>query len=222
MAGQNVRYSKGHGSAARREIIDAASKLMCAGGLDVSIVDVMKMVGLTHGGFYFHFKGRQDLVDKSISEALRRTNERILQWLSGARDDGLATVVRFYLSTEHRDEVGAGCPLPALGSNIARMPVAVRRGFCRELEATIGLLARQYNDLPRDVARREAMAAVATMLGSILLARSANDPHLSDGMLAAGRGAILDATADGVRYVGAARSARANRRRRAAPKRALS
>jgi TetR/AcrR family transcriptional repressor of nem operon len=98
------------------------------------------------------------------------------------------------------------------------MPVAVRRGFCRELEATIGLLARQYNDLPRDLARREAMAAVATMLGSILLARSANDPHLSDGMLAAGRRVILDATADGVRNVGAARSARTNRRRRAAQK----
>lgn len=46
-------------------------------GMGVSIVDVMKDVGLTHGGFYQHFESRRDLVDASIVQAVRQTNDRI-------------------------------------------------------------------------------------------------------------------------------------------------
>jgi TetR/AcrR family transcriptional regulator, transcriptional repressor for nem operon len=191
--GHRLPYSKEHGPAVRARIIDAASKLMRERGMGVSIVDVMEDVGLTHGGFYQHFKSRQDLVEKSIVWAVRQTNERIRLWLRNApSDEGLKAIVESYLHPSHRDEIGTGCPLPALGADIARMPLAARRDFSSELETMIGLVASQYKGRSREAAHRQATAAVATMVGAILIARATSDPLLSDGILTSGRRAVLD------------------------------
>jgi TetR/AcrR family transcriptional repressor of nem operon len=203
--GGDVRYSKEHGPAIRSKIIDAASVLFREHGMSVSIDDVMNNVGLTHGGFYKYFKSRQDLADKSIVQAIRQTNQRIRVWLRDApSDEGLGAVVQSYLSPKHRDEIGTGCPLPALGAEIARMSLVARRDFSIELETMIGLLAGQYEGLSGQIARQRATAAIAAMVGSILLARVTRDPALSTSILAAGQQAVLDS---GVRKA----------RRRAAP-----
>jgi TetR/AcrR family transcriptional repressor of nem operon len=162
-------------------------------GMGVSIADVMKDVGLTHGGFYLHFESRQGLVDASIVQAVRQTNDRIRLWLQdGSSDDGLRTIAQSYLSPGHRDNIGTGCPLPPLGADIARMSLAARRDFSIELENMVDLVASQYKGSSRQAARQRATAAIATMVGSILLARATNDPALSNAILAAGQRAVLD------------------------------
>jgi len=185
--------------------------LMRERGMGVSIVDVMEDVGLTHGGFYKHFKSRQDLVDKSIAWAVHQTNERIRLWLRKApSDEGLKAIVESYLHPSHRDEVGTSCPLPALGADIARTSHAARRDFSSELETMIGLVASQYKGRSREAAHRQATAAVATMVGAILLARATSDPLLSDRILASGRRAVLDPAGRKTRRR-SARAAGANR-----------
>jgi TetR/AcrR family transcriptional regulator, transcriptional repressor for nem operon len=187
-----VRYSKEHGEAVRAKIINAASVLLRKQGAQVSINDVMKDVGLTHGGFYQHFESREDLVNTSVLQAIRQTNERIRVWLRDASPGkGLRAVVESYLSPNHRDEIGTGCPLPTLSAEIARMSVVARRDFSVELETMISLVASQYKGLSRQAARQRATVAIAAMVGSILLARATHDPALSNAILAAGRKGVL-------------------------------
>jgi TetR/AcrR family transcriptional repressor of nem operon len=210
--GESLPYSREHGPAVRAKIVDAASRLMLEKGMSVvSIATVMENVGLTHGGFYLHFKSKQDLVDNSIARAVRQTNDQIRLWLHDKRENGLKTIVQSYLSQHHRDEPVTGCPLPAVGADIARTSIAARRAVSCELETMIGLIAEQYKGLSRETARRQATAAVATMVGTILLARATNDPVLSDSIMTAGRRSVLDAAAGKARR-GSGRPTGADRR----------
>lgn len=194
--GESLRYSREHGPGVRAKIVDAASRLMLEKGMSlVSIATVMENVGLTHGGFYLHFKSKQDLVDSSIAKAVRQTNDQIRLWLHDEAENGLRTIVQSYLSEHHRDAPETGCPLPTLGADIARTSTAARRAVSCELETMIGLIAEQYKGVSRETAHGQATAAVATMVGTILLARATNDPALSESIMTAGRRGVLDAAA---------------------------
>jgi TetR/AcrR family transcriptional repressor of nem operon len=54
------------------------------------------------------------------------------------------------------------------------------------------MLAAQLPELPRKAARKQAMAAIATMVGTLVLARIAGSGAFSDEILGAGREAVLD------------------------------
>jgi TetR/AcrR family transcriptional repressor of nem operon len=56
----------------RRKILESAGKLFRAKGFDaVTVAEVMQAAGLTHGGFYGHFKSKDDLIAETLAEALR-------------------------------------------------------------------------------------------------------------------------------------------------------
>jgi TetR/AcrR family transcriptional repressor of nem operon len=97
-----------------------------------------------------------------------------------------------YLTPIHRDDPGHGCAIPTLGAEIARESPKTRKAFAAKLEQMIEMFAEQLPDVPRKVARKQAMAAVATMMGTIVLARVAGSGELSDEILGAGREAVLD------------------------------
>ena len=78
-----------------------------------------------------------------------------------------------YLSTLHRDDPGHGCAIPTLGAEIARESPKTRKAFAAKLEQMIEMLAAQVPELPRKAARKQAMAAIATMMGTLVLARIA-------------------------------------------------
>jgi TetR/AcrR family transcriptional regulator, transcriptional repressor for nem operon len=56
----------------------------------------------------------------------------------------------------------------------------------------IDMLADQIPDLPRKAARKQAMASIATMMGTLVMARVAGNGELSDEILGAGRDAVLE------------------------------
>jgi TetR/AcrR family transcriptional regulator, transcriptional repressor for nem operon len=97
-----------------------------------------------------------------------------------------------YLTPIHRDDPGHGCAIPTLGAEIARESPKTRKAFAAKLEQMIKMFAEQLPDVPRKVARKQAMAAVATMMGTIVLARVASSGELSEEILGAGREAVLD------------------------------
>ena len=59
----------------------------------------------------------------------------------------------------------------------------------------IDMLAEQIPNVPRKAARKQAMAAIATMMGTLVLARVAGNGDFSDEILGAGRAAVLDRAA---------------------------
>jgi TetR/AcrR family transcriptional regulator, transcriptional repressor for nem operon len=110
-------------------------------------------------------------------------------------DKRLATIVRSYLTPVHRDDPGHGCAVPTLGAEIARESPKTRKAFAAKLEQMIDLLAAQIPDVPRKAARKQAMAALGTMMGTLVLARVAGNGDFSDEILGAGRDAVLDRAA---------------------------
>jgi TetR/AcrR family transcriptional repressor of nem operon len=188
-----MRYSKEHKQETHARIVKKASvRLREKGAHGIGVADLMKEAGLTHGGFYAHFDSREALVIEAFADAMDRSTER---WRKIAEDTPpekrLATIVETYLTPLHRDDPGHGCAVPTLGAEIARESPKTRKAFAAKLEQMIDVMADQVLDVPRKTARKQAVAALATMMGTLVLSRIAGTGEFSDEILAAGREAVV-------------------------------
>jgi TetR/AcrR family transcriptional repressor of nem operon len=191
-----MRYSREHKLETHARIVKKASvRLREMGAHGIGVADLMKDAGLTHGGFYAHFDSREALVIEAFAYAMDRGTER---WRKLAEqtppDKRLATIVESYLTAVHRDDPGRGCAVPTLGAEIARESPRTRKAFAAKLEQMIDMLAAQIPDVPRKAARKQARAILATMMGTLVLARVAGNGEFSDEILGAGRDAALSRT----------------------------
>jgi TetR/AcrR family transcriptional regulator, transcriptional repressor for nem operon len=188
-----MRYSKEHKLETHARIVKKASvRLREKGAHGIGVADLMKDAGLTHGGFYAHFASREALVVEAFAYAMDRSTER---WHKLAEqtppEKRLSTIVESYLTPVHRDDPGHGCAIPALSAEIARESPKTRKAFAAKLEQMIEMIAAQIPDVPRKAARKQAMASLATMMGTLVLARVAGNGEFSDEILAAGRDTVL-------------------------------
>lgn len=191
-----MRYSREHKLETHSRIVRKASvRLREKGAHGIGVADLMKDAGLTHGGFYAHFDSREALVIEAFTHAMDRSTER---WRKLAeqtpREKRFSVIVDTYLTSLHRDDPGRGCSIPALGAEIARESSRTRRVFAGRLDQMIDMLAEQIPNLPRKVARKRATAAIATMMGTLVMARIAGTGDFSDQILDAGREALLGRT----------------------------
>ncbi|MDI4238318.1 TetR/AcrR family transcriptional regulator [Bradyrhizobium sp. Arg237L] len=188
-----MRYSKEHKAETHERIVKQASvRLRERGAHGIGVADLMKEVGLTHGGFYAHFDSREALVIEAFGYAMDRANERWRKIVEETPPEKrLATIVDSYLTTTHRDDPGRGCAVPSLGAEIARESPKTRKAFAAKLERMIDMVADQILDVPPKAARKQAMAALATMMGTVVMSRIAGNSELSDEILTAGREAVL-------------------------------
>ncbi|MBR1122254.1 TetR/AcrR family transcriptional regulator [Bradyrhizobium lablabi] len=188
-----MRYSKEHKQETHERIVKKASvRLREKGAHGIGVADLMKEAGLTHGGFYAHFDSREALVIEAFNYAMGRATER---WRKLAEqippEKRFATIVDSYLTTIHRDDPGHGCAVPTLGPEIARESPKTRRAFAARLDEMIEMIADQLPEMPRKVARAQAIAALSTMAGALVLSRVAGSGEFSDEILGAGREAVL-------------------------------
>ena len=191
-----MRYSREHKFQTHARIVKKASvKLREKGAHGIGVADLMKDAGLTHGGFYAHFDSREALVIEAFTHAMDRATEH---WRKLAEEmppeKRLSKVVNAYLTPVHRDDPGHGCAVPTLAAEIARESLKTRRVFAGRMEQMIDMLAGQFHDTPRKAARKQAIAALATMVGSLVMARVAGSGEFSDEILKAGRDGVLGQT----------------------------
>jgi TetR/AcrR family transcriptional repressor of nem operon len=189
-----MRYSREHKQETHDRIVRKASvRLREKGAHGIGVADLMKEAGLTHGGFYAHFDSREALVIEAFSYAMDRS---MAHWRKAAEqitpEKRLESTVDSYLTSVHRDDPGRGCALPTLGAEIARESPRTRKAFAAKLDQMIDMVAEQMPDVPRKTARKQAMTMLATMAGTLLVARIVGNGELSDDILAAGREAALD------------------------------
>jgi TetR/AcrR family transcriptional regulator, transcriptional repressor for nem operon len=189
-----MRYSREHKLETHARIVKKASvRLREKGAHGIGVADLMKDAGLTHGGFYAHFDSREVLVIEAFAYAMDRSRER---WRKLAEqtppDQRLATIVDSYLTAVHRDDPGHGCAIPALGAEIARESPKTRKAFAAKLDQMIEMLAAQIPGTPQKASRKRALATLATMMGTLVLARVAGNGDFSNEILGAGRDAVLD------------------------------
>jgi len=169
-------------------IVRNASGALRARGLNgVGIVGLMKSAGLTRGGFYSHFRSREALVAEAIAYAMAQTAS---EWRASTASGGLDSLAASYLRQEHRDNPARGCPLPSVSADVARPGPKVLRTFTQCLSELLDVLAAQFPNEPNSHARRLGAGVMATMVGSLVLARACDDDELSNAMLEAGKQVI--------------------------------
>lgn len=189
-----MRYSREHKQETHDRIVKKASvRLREKGAHGIGVADLMKEAGLTHGGFYAHFDSREALVIESFAYAMDRSMEHWRKLTSeAAPEKRLALIADSYLCALHRDNPGHGCSIPSLGAEIARESAKTRKAFAGKLDEMIEMMTDYIPNMPRKAARKQAIATLATMAGTMLLARIAGSSELSDEVLKAGRDSALE------------------------------
>jgi TetR/AcrR family transcriptional regulator, transcriptional repressor for nem operon len=187
-----MRVSREKAAEHRERIIEAAGALFREKGFGgIGVADIMKAADLTHGGFYGHFASKDDLV----AQACRRVMAlAIASWDKTAAsdpDNAFAALLTRYLSPRHRDDPARGCVFAALGADAARSGPLVHDAFADGLEPLIALLAESAPGTSKATRRRKAVAAMAGLVGALLLARAIGTCELSDEILNATRHELL-------------------------------
>src|SRR6266567_8568262 len=155
-------------------IVEAAARAIRRSGYNgTSVADIMKDAGLTHGGFYAHSPSREAMLaeaaDRAGSESVAMM-ERIAATSPPQR--ALQAMMQAYLSKAHVEGVETGCATTALGSEMPRQVPEVRRAATRRIKEMIDLVARQLPDWGQPGAHDHALVIVATMVGTLQLARA--------------------------------------------------
>ncbi len=176
----------------RRHVIETSSRLFREKGFDgVGVSTLMQAAGLTHGGFYKQFASKDDLITQATKAALDQAVQQLSALVEDDKHTALAQAVGLYLSDQHRDGVGTGCAFAALGPDVARHGPAARDVMERGVEDHLALLAPLMDDKEGSPAREQAMVAMATMVGVLVLARTVESQALSSAVLDAAAKAIL-------------------------------
>ena len=181
-----MRYPAAETAEKHARILDAASRMFRDRGFsDVSVAEIMKATGLTHGPFYNHFSSKHDL----MAEAIRHASAQSFDGLDKAdsSEAGKAAYQAEYLSTAHRDNKADGCLIAALASEIGREP-SVRAAVTGHIRALIDRMASKFPWPAKRAARADAIRMTASMLGAVILARAVDDEALSEEILRAAAG----------------------------------
>lgn len=171
-------YSATHKLQTRRRILESARRLFNSKGFDaVSIGEVMEHAGLTHGGFYRHFKDKDELYAEAVRWFL--CEEAPKPWRRPRRNahkPRAERIVDSYFSRDHFHDNESCCPLIGLPSDAARGGEGVKAAYQNVLEKLVELLQA---DLAGPRARERAMSVVALCVGGLAAARGVADPGLA-------------------------------------------
>jgi len=167
-----MRYPVEETVAKHERIVQEASRLFRERGFEnVSVGEVMKAAGLTHGAFYAHFASKEDLQAAAIAYGQKVSLERVQR---SKKRTAKGSFADRYLSPQHRDNPGDGCTMAALGQEVARSAPELKAAFERGLEE---ILSAEGGD------RKDAIFRTAALLGGVVLARAVQDQRLSDEIL---------------------------------------
>jgi TetR/AcrR family transcriptional regulator, transcriptional repressor for nem operon len=187
-----MRYDAEHKAKTRERVLIEAAKAIREEGPDrVAVAGLMAKAGLTHGGFYAHFKSKDDLVAAAIEEMFSDAAKRFARSTEGySPEEGMIRYIDFYLSEAHRDNRGSGCPITALATDLPRLEAEPRERYGRGVAGLTAKVAGQLQKLGRADPEGEAPSIVAELVGALSLARAVSDSRQSAGVLSASRTAL--------------------------------
>src|SRR5437016_11896802 len=171
-----MRYEPEHKTRTRDRIVrNAARKLRAEGLRGPGVASVMKASGLTVGGFYKHFRRKDELLADAIAEGFSESGEKIYSSLQNVpREHRWKELVRLYLSPEHCDHPETGCPVAALAPEMARAKLGVRKRIAGLIQGY-----RWVEFMPGRTAteRRQNFSVIfSAMAGAVSVARILTDP----------------------------------------------
>ncbi|GLQ94234.1 TetR/AcrR family transcriptional regulator [Dyella acidisoli] len=190
-------FTAEHKQKTRQRIVECARELFNRRGFEeVSIDEIMRRAGLTRGGFYNHFKTKEELFAEAVSAYLHFNPAE--RWDDIRFDPAACGVamgrqfVEAYLSTAHLEDVEGQCPMIALPSDAARAGPRVRYAYRCLFEHMATMLASCMDGEGNDNARERSLAITALCVGGMVLARTIDDPSFADEVRRAARAMALE------------------------------
>lgn len=181
-----MRYPPEHKHATRRRIIEAAGQAFREQGVaETGVDDVMRRAGLTHGGFYAHFRDKTELVAEACAAAFDAAVPNLERIAALTTAEARARLlIDSYLAVRHRDNRGAGCMVVAVAADMARLSGEARagysRGFAQHIERLCGALRLSDN---AETNRVKVTHLMSSLVGALLFARAIDDPMQSEAIL---------------------------------------
>ncbi|MCK9916378.1 TetR/AcrR family transcriptional regulator [Microbacteriaceae bacterium K1510] len=176
-----MKVSKEQVAKHREAILDAAGRLFRQRGFDsVTVAEIMKEAGLTHGAFYGYFPSKEALIAEAAEHALIPPPTRA----------PAATYADNYLSVQHRDNHATGCVFAALGTEAARGSDDLRHRMTDSVRRQIERFSAEAKGRTARDRRQAAIAAWSSMIGAVMLARLVDDEALSEEILSATRASL--------------------------------
>ena len=193
-----MRYSPEHKAENREKILSMAARSFRERGGDSSgIGTVMKKAGLTKGGFYRHFRSKDDLFVEAVARALDETGRGMVEVAKSAPEgQALRAIIERYLSAGHANSPGTGCVRAALGPELARKPVAVRRRIEALLEAYRERLLPFMPGQTREEKLTKIRLLFSSMAGVLMMARVIPTPEKREQILMEARNFFIKCFAD--------------------------
>jgi TetR/AcrR family transcriptional regulator, transcriptional repressor for nem operon len=170
---RKMRYPAKETAIKHERIVKGASHLFRERGFEnVTVGEIMKAAGLTHGAFYAHFGSKQELQAAAVAYGQGVSIDHAKAY--GATKMGRRSYADMYLNRRHRDNPGNGCTMAALAEEVARGSPELKVAFEQGLEEILSAVGGD---------RKDAIFQTAALLGGIVLARAALNPKLSDEIL---------------------------------------
>src|SRR5262245_51627592 len=181
----SMRYSLEHKAENRQKILSMAARSFREHGGDISgIGTLMQKVGLTKGGFYRHFESKDDLLVEAIARAFDEMGEGMLEAANSAPEgQALRAIIERYLSVGHANSPGTGCVISALGPELARKPLSVRKRIEASQEAYRERLLPFFPGRTREEKLAKCRLLLSSMAGVLTTARFASSPQVREQML---------------------------------------
>jgi TetR/AcrR family transcriptional regulator, transcriptional repressor for nem operon len=194
----SMRYSLEHKAQNHENILSVAARSFREHGGDSSgIGTVMKKVGLTKGGFYRHFKSKDDLFVEAVARAFDEMGRGMLEIAKSAPEgQALRAIIEHYLSARHASSLGTGCVLSALGPELARKTVGVRRRIEASLEAYRERLLPFIPGQTREEKLAKIRLLFPSMAGVLMMARVTSAPRRREQMLMEARNFFIKCFAE--------------------------
>ena len=186
-------YTKQHREATRERILESAALHFRNEGYEAArIDDIMAGAGLTRGGFYLHFPSKQELFAAYVARELDfgRQLRRAMDGRPEAPLEGAAQALDFYLTPGHRKRVARGCTIVSNAADVARSSAGTRRAFTQAFAAMRDEFRQVAEHGGADDPEGAALAAIATSVGGVVLARALADEGLVEDLLAACRATV--------------------------------
>lgn len=183
-----MRYDTSHKEQTHQRIIDVAARLFKEQGIDATgVAAVMSEAKLTNGAFYAHFKSKEALVEEVVADQLDQQFKNF--WETPKNISGLKEIIRLYLSPEHRDNYGEGCPSAALLEEIGRRSTSTKQAYDKGVVRIVDKL-QEY--LPSSSESNSlAFALISLLIGTMQMARAMTDEKVSNAVLESGYTAAL-------------------------------
>ncbi|MES2491202.1 MAG: TetR/AcrR family transcriptional regulator [Pseudomonadota bacterium] len=188
-----MKVSREQATENREKILSAAAALFRERGFEgISVADLMKQVGLTHGGFYGHFKSKEDLMAQACTYAFEEKRRAWNAPLARKSEQPLVDFANGYLTKQHRDNPDNGCVIAALAVDATRQGPAVRRAVTEGLKQQIEMMSLMVTGKTAAIRRDKALAAYASLIGALILSRAVDESDLSADFLRAVQEAVIE------------------------------